>query len=138
MVKRYNLIKLIDSDPSEEKQKEYDNMSGEELTNLILKEYSISDIRKYLVVKDLIFIQGIKNKDNLYTNLGLLVSNECPFHGLLYAATNLVRSLIPTTYLREARKVRRLCPPQAVSEVTPHYSVAVSLIYLSVFTVCFN
>lgn len=65
LVKKYNLIKLIDSDPSEEKQKEYDNMSGEELTNLILKEYSISDIRKYLVVKDLIFIQGIKNKDNV-------------------------------------------------------------------------
>ena len=65
LVKRYNLIKLVDSNPSEEKQKEYDDMSGKELTKMILKEYSLSDIRKYLVVKDLLFIQGIKNKDNI-------------------------------------------------------------------------
>lgn len=65
LVKRYNLIKLVDNDPSEEKKKEYDDMSGKDLTNIILKQYSMKKIRTYMVVKDALYIQGIKNKDNI-------------------------------------------------------------------------
>jgi len=65
LVKRYDLIKLVDTDVSEENQKKYKEMSAKDITDILLKSYSISDIRKYLVVKDLLFIQSIKNKDNV-------------------------------------------------------------------------
>lgn len=73
LIKKYNLITLVDSEllNSEdlnlikEKKKKYEEMSGEELTKIILKDYSMSDIRKYLVVKDALHIQSIKNKDNV-------------------------------------------------------------------------
>lgn len=65
LVKDYDLIKLVDPNPNDEKKKQYDDMSGEELTKIILKDYSMSDIRKYMVVKDALHIQTVKNKDNI-------------------------------------------------------------------------
>lgn len=62
LVKSYNLIELIDSDyKSKEKSKIYSQMSGKELTDLILKEgYSFNDIRKFMVIKDAIKMQSFK------------------------------------------------------------------------------
>lgn len=60
LVKEYDLIKLIDPNPSKEKQKEYDEMSGEQLTNLLLKNYTYDELRKYMLVKDEIKMQSYK------------------------------------------------------------------------------
>ncbi|MDS0528015.1 penicillin-binding transpeptidase domain-containing protein [Clostridium sp. SHJSY1] len=60
LVKSYNLIKLIDENPSDEKIKEYSGMSGEELTNMLLKKYSYEQLRKYILVKDTLKMQSFK------------------------------------------------------------------------------
>lgn len=53
LVKSYNIINLVDPEPSQEKSKEYSEMSGEELTDLILSNgYSHEKLRNYIVIKD--------------------------------------------------------------------------------------
>ncbi|WP_143315647.1 penicillin-binding transpeptidase domain-containing protein [Clostridium sp. HBUAS56017] len=60
LVKSYDLIKLIDPNPSSEKIKEYNEMSGEALTNLLRSKYSFKDLRNYLLIKDALKIQSFK------------------------------------------------------------------------------
>lgn len=63
LVKNYNLIELIDPEynSTKEKQAEYKEMTGEEITNKILDAgYSLSDLRKYMLVKDMIKIQSLQ------------------------------------------------------------------------------
>lgn len=62
LVRTYNLIELIDPEyKSKEKAKIYSQMSDKELTDLILNNgYSLSDIRKFLVIKDAIKMQSFK------------------------------------------------------------------------------
>lgn len=63
LVKDYNLIELIDPEynSTKEKKDEYKNMTGEEITQKILDAgYSLSDIRKYMLVKDTIKIQSLQ------------------------------------------------------------------------------
>ena len=65
LVKIYNMYELI-LDPKldkEEKQAQiqiYLDMEGKEVTNLLLKKYSINDIRNYMVIKDTIKMQSFK------------------------------------------------------------------------------
>lgn len=65
MIKNYKLINLVDSNPSAEKKKEYEDMSGEDITKILLKDHSMSQLRNYLLVKDALHIQSIKGKDNI-------------------------------------------------------------------------
>lgn len=60
LVKSYNLINLVDPEPSDEQTKAYENMTGEELTNILLKSYSLKDLRKYILVKDALKMQSYK------------------------------------------------------------------------------
>jgi penicillin-binding protein 2 len=60
LVKSYDLIRLVDENPSSEKIKEYSEMSGEELTNLLTPKYSFKQLRNYLLVKDALKIQSFK------------------------------------------------------------------------------
>lgn len=60
LVKDYNLINLIDPNPSSEKEKQYKEMSGEELTNLLLGQYTYSELRLYMLVKDTLKMQSFK------------------------------------------------------------------------------
>jgi penicillin-binding protein 2 len=70
LVKSYNLINLIDPEPVDEKSAEYkeyekrvktySEMSGEEITNLLLKNYSYSQLRTYIIVKDALKMQSFK------------------------------------------------------------------------------
>lgn len=60
LVKSYNMIELVNPNPSDAEKSEYKKMSGEQLTNLILKKYSLQDIRNYMVVKDAIKMQSFK------------------------------------------------------------------------------
>ncbi|MDD6794580.1 MAG: penicillin-binding transpeptidase domain-containing protein [Clostridiaceae bacterium] len=60
LVKKYGLISLIDPNPSEEREKEYKEMTGEQITNLLLDKYTYSDLRKYILVKDQIKMQSYK------------------------------------------------------------------------------
>lgn len=63
LVKNYNLIELIDPEynSTKEKKEEYKNMTGEQITKRILDAgYSLSDLRKYMLVKDTIKIQSLK------------------------------------------------------------------------------
>lgn len=62
LVRTYNLIELIDPEyKSKEKAKIYSQMSDKELSDLILNNgYSLSDIRKFLVIKDAIKMQSFK------------------------------------------------------------------------------
>ncbi|MGL5646595.1 MAG: penicillin-binding transpeptidase domain-containing protein [Clostridium sp.] len=82
LVKTYNLIEMVDSKPVkksgamtkaekesykaevtsyDERKKAYSKMSGEELLQIIEREYPIEIINKYLIVKDAIRIQSFKN-----------------------------------------------------------------------------
>ncbi|MDD6794581.1 MAG: penicillin-binding transpeptidase domain-containing protein [Clostridiaceae bacterium] len=65
LVKNYNLINLIDPDPSKEKIREYKDMTGEELTKLLLEKYSFEDIRRYMVVKDKMKMQSFKGDQSV-------------------------------------------------------------------------
>ncbi|MDS0528016.1 penicillin-binding transpeptidase domain-containing protein [Clostridium sp. SHJSY1] len=70
LVKSYNLINLIDPEPKDVKSKEYKQyreraeeykeMDEEELTNLLLKNYSYSQLRTYMVVKDALKMESFK------------------------------------------------------------------------------
>ncbi|GAA0069876.1 penicillin-binding transpeptidase domain-containing protein [Clostridium sardiniense] len=60
LVKSYDLIGLVNPDPSKDEKKEYKDMTGKQLTDLILKKYSLNDIRDYMVVKDAIKMQSFK------------------------------------------------------------------------------
>jgi penicillin-binding protein 2 len=62
LVREYNLIGLVDPDyASKEKSKIYSNMTDKELTDEIIKQgYSLNDIRRYMIIKDLIKMQSFK------------------------------------------------------------------------------
>ncbi|OOM73715.1 penicillin-binding transpeptidase domain-containing protein [Clostridium sp. BL-8] len=63
LVREYGLIGLVDPDyaSSKDKKKIYDNMTDKELTDEIIKQgYSLNDIRKFMVIKDLIKMQSFK------------------------------------------------------------------------------
>lgn len=63
MVKKYSLIQLVDPEynSTNEKSELYDNQTGKQITESILeKGYSLSDIRKFMLIKDNINIQNIK------------------------------------------------------------------------------
>ncbi|MDS0528017.1 penicillin-binding transpeptidase domain-containing protein [Clostridium sp. SHJSY1] len=70
LVKSYNLINLIDPEPEDEKLaehkayeervKNYKDMSGEEITKLLLDKYSYSQLRTYIVVKDALKMESFK------------------------------------------------------------------------------
>lgn len=60
LVKSYDLIGLVNPDPSKDEKKQYKDMTGKQLTDLILKKYSLNDIRDYMVVKDAIKMQSFK------------------------------------------------------------------------------
>lgn len=60
LVKLYSLIDLVDPDPDSDKAKEYKEMTGEELTNILLKDYSMSTLRNYILVKDALKMQSFK------------------------------------------------------------------------------
>jgi penicillin-binding protein 2 len=74
LVKSYDLINLIDPEPVNDNTKEYKqklkeykervnkykDMSGEEITNLLLKSYTYSQLRTYMVVKDALKMESFK------------------------------------------------------------------------------
>ncbi len=60
LVKTYDLIGLVNPNPTDAEKTEYKKMTGKELTDLILKKYSLNDIRNYMVVKDAIKMQSFK------------------------------------------------------------------------------
>ena len=74
LVKIYDLYELI-LDPKlkeEGKEKEeaaeiekFENMSGKEISSLLLEKYSIDDIRNYMVIKDTIKMQNFKGYRNV-------------------------------------------------------------------------
>ncbi|MGL5243958.1 MAG: penicillin-binding transpeptidase domain-containing protein, partial [Sarcina sp.] len=58
-LKEFKQNPKYNSDPVlKEKAKEYSKLSGEELRALLLKEYSLEELRKYVVVKDAIKMQS--------------------------------------------------------------------------------
>ena len=62
LVKQYNLICLVDSEyNTKDKKAKYSEMTGEELTNIILENgYSLNDIREFMLIKDAIKMQSFK------------------------------------------------------------------------------
>ena len=66
LVKSYNLIELVDPEytsekATKEKKEEYENMTGKEVTDRILKAgYSLKDIKQYILIKDTIKMQSFK------------------------------------------------------------------------------
>ena len=65
LVKTYNLIEMADENYAENK-KIYKDMSGKELAQKILDAgYSLQDIRRFMVVKDLIKMQGFRGSKSV-------------------------------------------------------------------------
>ncbi|MGL5085274.1 MAG: penicillin-binding transpeptidase domain-containing protein, partial [Clostridium sp.] len=65
LVKIYDMYELIldptlKGDPKLDKISEYLDMTGKEITNLLLEKYDINDIRNYMVIKDTIKMQSFK------------------------------------------------------------------------------
>lgn len=71
LIKLYNMHELLlpklSEKPSKDEQKaynelvsKYNDMSGEEITKLLLEKYPLEKIRQYMVIKDTIKIQAIK------------------------------------------------------------------------------
>ncbi|MGL6187244.1 MAG: peptidoglycan D,D-transpeptidase FtsI family protein [Clostridium chrysemydis] len=71
LVKNYDLIALVDKDYNAEGEKgkeakaKYKDMSGKDITNLILQKYSLEELRSYMVIKDAIKIQSIKGSKSV-------------------------------------------------------------------------
>lgn len=61
LVKAYNLIQCINSNPTKEQSAEYSKMSGKDIVDLLLQNgYSLNDIRRFIVIKDAIKMQSFK------------------------------------------------------------------------------
>ena len=65
LVKIYDLYELIldpelEGDAKTDEIQRYLDMSGKEITDLLLEKYSINDIRNYMVIKDTIKMQSFK------------------------------------------------------------------------------
>ncbi|EGT3616707.1 penicillin-binding protein [Clostridium perfringens] len=56
LVKEYKLYGVLN--PNEEETKAYEKMKPEEITDIVLKKYSLQDIRGYMVIKDAIKMQS--------------------------------------------------------------------------------
>lgn len=75
LVKQYQIYKLLD--PTEEELKLYENMSGEEITKILEKSYSLQDIRRYMVVLDAMKMQSYTSYNP--TTIASNISNESAF-----------------------------------------------------------
>lgn len=60
LVKDYDLIDLAVGDLSKDEKAKYADMSGEELTNILLQNYTYESIRLYMQIKDALKIQSFK------------------------------------------------------------------------------
>ena len=61
LVKSYNIINLINPEPNDEEKKLYDDMTGKEISDMVLeKGYTYQKIRNYMVVKDALKMQSFK------------------------------------------------------------------------------
>lgn len=58
LVKSYNIINVLN--PTDEAKKEYADLSGEELTDILSSTYNYDQIREYILVKDTIKMQSFK------------------------------------------------------------------------------
>ncbi len=58
LVKKYDLYKLMIPDPSEDEKKAYEKKTGKEITEELLKKYSLEQLRRYVLVKDAIKMQS--------------------------------------------------------------------------------
>lgn len=84
LVKSYNLVELVDPEyKSKEKKETYENMSGKQITDIIMKEgYSLNDIRQFMVIKDAIKMQSFKGykavtiADNMQKNTALIIQQK--------------------------------------------------------------
>ena len=63
LVKLHNLIKLLN--PTDEEMKKYKEMSGEELTNILLKNYTRQQLRKYMVVLDALRLKSLNGYESV-------------------------------------------------------------------------
>ncbi|MEQ8153763.1 MAG: penicillin-binding transpeptidase domain-containing protein [Clostridiaceae bacterium] len=59
MIESYKMYEMLNPSSKEEREK-YENMNGKDILALILKSYSLQDVRKYLVIKDAIKMQSFK------------------------------------------------------------------------------
>lgn len=60
LVKDYGLINLIYPEPTKEQEKEFKDMSGEELAKIVSEKYSYEKQREYIVIKDALKMQSYK------------------------------------------------------------------------------
>ena len=60
LVKDYNLINLKIRNLSDDEKAEYKNMSGKELTEILLKDYTYEQLRMYMLIKDELKMQSFK------------------------------------------------------------------------------
>lgn len=60
LVKDYNLINLKIRNLSDDEKAEYKNMSGKELTEILLKDYTYEQLRIYMLIKDELKMQSFK------------------------------------------------------------------------------
>lgn len=60
LVKDYNLINLKIRNLSDDEKAEYKNMSGKELTKILLKDYTHEKLRMYMLIKDELKMQSFK------------------------------------------------------------------------------
>ena len=63
LVKLHNLIKLLN--PTDEEMKKYKDMSGEKLTNILLKTYTRKQLRKYMVVLDALRLKSLNGYESV-------------------------------------------------------------------------
>ena len=63
LVKLHNLIKLLN--PTDEEIKKYKEMSGEELTNILLQNYTRQQLRKYMVVLDALRLKSLNGYESV-------------------------------------------------------------------------
>lgn len=68
LVKEYGLIGLVDKEiyasgeEGEGAREKYKDMSGKDITNILLQKYTLEEIRYYMVIKDAIKIQSVKGQ----------------------------------------------------------------------------
>ena len=63
LVKLHNLIKLLN--PTDEEMKKYKEMTGKELTDILLKSYTRKELREYMVVLDALRLKSLNGYESV-------------------------------------------------------------------------
>jgi penicillin-binding protein 2 len=96
MVKLYSMYDMLN--PTSAEKEKYKRLSGKDITEMLLKHYSINDIRRYMLVKDAIKMQSFSGFKPVTIAANIKKDTAFIFYQKLNSLTGVDVSLEPMRY----------------------------------------